>query len=268
MSEVLLAAIHNGELPSAPAQRLIDAFGSEFDFLEVSDQPEISANIDHQVLGDWATRQWELESQWRRYLDQDSILRGIQGKVGERLWRIRLHLDKRTAADAWRSRQIETFVSAKHAVAWRAFLEGSHDLLLVVESDATLLPETQDGVTRILDRIDLTQPVYVNLAGGLDPSDLGLDAFRVSSDDVASTYERAVSNTSCAYLVTRPMVELIVRHIDSAPDDATLGIDWIFNAVFLEASGSPQPVHCMHADPPVVGHGSRTGITESWHPHR
>jgi hypothetical protein len=153
-------------------------------------------------------------------------------------------------------------------VAWRTFLDGSDDVLVVMESDATLLPESKDGLTRILQRIDFSQPVYVNLAGGLDPSDLGLEVFRITSDDLGHRYDRAVSNTSCAYLITRPMAEMIVSYLDGAPNDATLGIDWIFNAVFLAAALDERAIQCTHADPPVIGHGSRIGVTQSWHQDR
>ncbi len=268
MSDVLLAAIHYGELQSAPARELIDALGADFAVQEVFNQPELASKVDRTALDAWAKRQWELESQWRSYLDQDSTLRNVQGKLGEQAWRMRMSLDGRARSEAWRSRQIEAFVSAKHAVAWRAFLDGPHQVLLVLESDASLLPHTRDGVARILSRIDVTKPVYVNLAGGLDPVDLGLEVFRVSSDDRGMLYDRAVSNTSCAYLVTRPTAELIVNHLESAPNDAALGIDWIFNAVFLATSDDSEPIQCFHAEPPVIGHGSRTGVTQSWHPKR
>jgi hypothetical protein len=268
VSDVLLAAIHNGELQSAPAWELIDALGADFEVQEVFDQPRIASKVDRAALDAWAKRQWELESQWRKYLGQDSWLRNAQGTLGEGFWRVRMSLDRRARSEAWRSRQIEAFVSAKHAVAWRALLDGPNQILLVLESDASLIPHTEDGVARILSRIDVTKPVYVNLAGGLDPADLGLKVFQVSSDDGGILYDRAVSNTSCAYLVTRPMVELILNYLESVPEDVELGIDWIFNAVFLAASDVSESIQCFHAEPPVIGHGSRTGVTQSWHPKR
>ena len=268
MSDVLLAAIHNGELQSAPARELIDALGADFAVQEVFNQPELASKVDRTALDAWAKRQWELESQWRKYLNQDSWLRNVQGNLGERAWRMRMSLDSRARSEAWRSRQIEAFVSAKHVVAWRTFLDGPHQVLLVLESDASLLPHTDAGVTQILTRIDVTKPVYVNLAGGLDPVDLGLDVFHVSSNEVGTLYDRAVTNTSCAYLVTRPMAQLIMSYLNNAPDDANLGIDWIFNAVFLAMRDGTAPIQCVHAIPPVIGHGSRIGVTQSWHPQR
>lgn len=268
MTDVLLAAIHNGELPTSPAQGLIDAMGDVVTLFEVSDQPPLRSDVDRQELARWADKQWELEARWRRYLGRDSSLRTLKARLGKKFWHVRHALNSRRMHETWRSRQIENFVASKHIIAWRHFLSSTSSVLVVLESDATLLAETRAELLRFLKGVDRAQPVYINLAGGLESSALGIADLRVAFDHGAWRYERAVSNTSCAYLVTRPMAELLLNHLADNPSDAVLGIDWIFNGVFLANALAVPPIACFHADPPVVGHGSRLGLTQSWHPHR
>ena len=278
MPDILLAAIHHGELPGAPARTVIDDLREDElvqQVVEITEQPPFTEAIDREALAAWRMRQVALERTWREYLGIATAGREAAARAGSLLFRTRLRLSATFAAEAWRTRQVERFVAAKHVQAWRALLAGPWDALLVVESDATMQRHSLVALQALIDAEPLADPGhaapiarYVNVAGGLSVEDLAVEHLIIERPAGRMRFGRPVSNTSCAYLINRPMAVLLLEHLDRSPEDAQLGIDWIFNACFVECEQRGIPVHCEHADPPALGHGSITGVTESWHPRR
>ena len=269
-SSLLIAAIHNGELGQAPAGQLIHLLEDLTPrIVEVSDQPSFTSPPNAAVLRNWRRSQSERESQWAAYLGRSRSQ--IRASLGRNLFDLRIGLSKSARTNAWHIRQVEQAVTAKHVRAWQLFYATGEDELLVLESDATATNTSHDMVRALLDHPS-DSPRYVNLAGGLEPEDIGIAHLRTQQSagvEGAFTYRKPVTNTSCAYLVNRAFVEQAVEHLRHSPDDASLGIDWLFNAIFMErdASGGVT-IECLHAHPPAIGHGSIIGVTRSWHPGR
>lgn len=275
MTSVLLAAVHNGELDQAPARVVITALeqaGLVGRVIEIEDQPPLVLRPDQAgiaALDTWSGRQWALEERWREYLGTQTMLRQVLAVAGRQQFRIRLRFDRAFRDSRWRSRQIESFVTDKHVAAWRALAASGDDALLVLESDATYLPESRAALEGIVERVVAADgQIYLNLAGGLDHDDIAIERLVAGNDSQLIRFSKPVSNTSCAYLVNRAFVTGLLAFLHVNPAVVTLGVDWVFNAYFLSATEAGQSIECWHANPPVLGHGSLTGMTTSWHPDR
>ena len=267
---MLLAAVHHGELATAPAREVIDALtgaGLVDAVVEVTEQPPLDPAIDRQALLRWRGRQRVLERQWRAYLGTDRPWSSALGHGGQALFRVRLETVPSFAEKAWRARQVESFVTAKHIAAWRRLADGPQDLLLVLESDAALTPDSVADI-RAVGTAARGSALYVNLAGGLDGASIGIGHLHRERIGDVVRLAKPVTNTSCAYLVDRGLVTGMLDFLDRNPGAARLGIDWLVNAYFLDAEQRDASITCLHADPPVLLHGSLTGVTRSWHPDR
>ena len=267
MPGLRIAAIHNGELDQAPARDLIDELAEQASTVtEVTEQAPFAAVPNLTELATWRRGQSELEMNWARYLQRPrSALTSLIGRI---VFEAGIRISPARRSDSWRIRQVEKAVTGKHVRAWRDFLDSTDTELLVLESDAIRTEATAEILTNLL-RSPSERPRYVNLAGGLDPGTLGIDQLARDPWDVdarLTAYRRPVTNTSCAYLINRPMAQLAIDHLDPFPSDVELGIDWLWNAVFL--SNQSAPIECLHAQPPAIIHGSTEGLTKSWHPNR
>ena len=275
MSALFIAAIHNGEFATSPsavvASRIEELFpGSQLQEISQQHAFEDSPNMDR--LRKWASRQWTLERQWRRYLGLSSSVRNVLATAGEFLWRLRVASQEDFRNRAWRIRQVEVAVSRKHQEAWACFQASDHLFALIVESDATWTPDSNPGISAIAERLPIDSPVYVNLAGGLGALELSIAHLRNFSSEAHvpgfTCYRSPVTNTSCAYIINRSMAGLLLEQCRASPEVAALGIDWIVNATFLTAHEKGVEIQCWHAEPPVLLHGSTSGVTKSWHPDR
>ena len=269
-STLVIAAIHNGELPQAPARGLIDRLGDLTDqVIEVEEQPPFQASADARALKDWRRNQAWLESRWADYRERPT--NKLTASLGRALFDIKMDLSVTARRDAWHVRQVEQAVTAKHIVAWRRFQGSGDEELLVLESDAGITNRTRPTVDHLLDD-PAEEPRYVNLAGGLHTDAIGITHLQdptKSPDGQLRRYRKPVTNTSCAYLVNRPFVDAALKHLEKEPEDAHLGIDWLFNAIFLDYTQTTGAViECWHAEPPAIVHGSLEGVTKSWHPNR
>lgn len=269
-STLVIAAIHNGELPQAPARELIDQLGDLTDqVIEISEQPPFEAEANAAILKEWRRNQSQLESRWADYRERPA--NSLATTIGRGLFDFRMHLSGTARNHAWHVRQVEQAVTAKHIAAWRAFHASGEQELLAVESDARQTDRTRPAVDHLLED-PVNVPRYVNLAGGLSTDAIGITHLREQTradDRQLRQYRKPVTNTSCAYLVNQQFVDVALNHLDKWPEDAHLGIDWLFNAIFLDhAQAKEAVIECWHAEPPVIVHGSVEGITKSWHPNR
>lgn len=275
MTAFFVAAIHNGELPTAPAAQVLEQLSAGTPSIvttEVTEQPATVTDPDVDELVRWGLRQWQLESQWRAHLGRRSVIREGIAKAGYALWKSRLRLSTRYRSRAWLVRQVEAAVSAKHQEAWSRFLQSDVPYALIMESDATWSEAAGPAIGAILSAIPSNRPGYVNLAGGLTHRRLAVQAASHGSDGSSPegvlSFDAAVTNTSCAYLINRSMAETLLDYCRNHPADTSLGIDWLINSVFMAARASLQEITCWHCEPPVLIHGSLAGLTRSWHPAR
>ena len=269
-SSLLIAAIHNGELSQAPSRELIDELGGlSSQVIEISEQPPFEAAANTANLKNWRRNQSQLEVRWVNYRERSA--NKIATSIGRLVFDTRIALSPSARENAWTIRQVEQAVTAKHIAAWRALDASTAQELLVLESDAVRTDQSRTTIEELLDRpVDV--PRYVNLACGLDARSIGITHLRDQTRTHINRlqhYRKAVTNTSCAYLVNRRFVGIALSHLDSAQQDAQLGIDWLFNAIFLDqAQSEDRTIDCWHAEPPVIVHGSAQGVTKSWHPNR
>lgn len=275
MPPLFIAAIHNGELANSPAAetlRRLSRAAPDSTVVEIVEQPPISDAPDLVEILRWGQRQWSLEAQWRGHLGRRSTLREAVARLGFALWKSRLRFSADFRSRSWRIRQIEAVVSAKHQRAWAQFLQSDASTAVIIESDATWVTDSDAWLNKLTRAIPAVAPAYVNLAGGLSDRRLAIRASTLTANTAAPegvrTFEAAVTNTSCAYLINRPMATLLFAYAQSQAADQVLGIDWFINAAFMRARASNQSITCWHSDPAVLTHGSLAGVTQSWHPAR
>ena len=269
-SSLFIAAIHNGELPQAPARQLIDNLGDlTHQVIEVSEQEPFKTEVNVTSLREWRRAQSKLEGRWAHYRERPA--NDLARTLGRALFDINIKLSATARNNAWHVRQVEQAVTSKHIAAWRAFHAADDEELLVLESDAVETKNTHATIEDLLEH-PAEAPRYVNLAGGLDPDAIHISHLQEPAkahNEHVRRYRKPVTNTSCAYLINRPFVELALQHLENSPEDDRLGIDWLFNSIFLyQAEANNTPIECWHAEPPVIVHGSLAGVTKSWHPNR
>ena len=267
----MLAAVHYGELSRSPAQHVVqELVASEVaqEFIEVTHQPDLVTTPNIPELLTWRHDQVLLEHQWRDHLDTANVLQNFASNVNERLYRRRLRRDRTFRGSQWRARQIEKFVTAKHIQAWRQFIDSSCSVLVVIESDATLTPDSVRGVADAVAELSGGRPTYVNLAGGLNAQDISIEHLAASQANGMTEFTRPVTNTSCAYAVNRAVILELLSFLSTNPKAGTLGIDWLINSFFIHQTSAGNNICCLHFQPPALLHGSLTGITQSWHPDR
>jgi hypothetical protein len=159
-------------------------------------------------------------------------------------------------------------VTAKHVYAWQEFVASPSSALVLLEADATLTPESISRVTKALTEAATDLPTYVNLAGGLDRSAIAIENLAAGDLNGMMVFGQPVTNTSCAYVVNRSLAVELLSFVTAAPEVANLGIDWLFNAFFIDETYKGESIRCFHSEPPALLHGSLTGVTRSWHPDR
>lgn len=233
---------------------------------EVSEQQPFSPEPDMAELIRWRTEQAALEEQWAHYRDRPKSK--LATHLGRALFVSKIRRNKEARTKAWRVREVEKAVTGKHARAWRELLASSDQELLVLEADAVLTDSTAAVLEALIEH-HVDQPRYVNLAAGLDLRSLGIDHLALGPSQEhhqLTRFSKAVTNTSCAYLINRPMATLAVEHLAAEPQHEELGIDWLVNAIFLANPNAE--IQCLMAQPPAIIHGSVSGITKSWHPGR
>ena len=271
MRSVVLAAVHYGELSQSPAQLVVqELVASEVahEFIEVTHQPALVTTPNILEILAWRHDQRLLEQEWRHHLDTANALQDFAANVTEHLYRLRLRWNRTFRGSQWRARQIEKFVTAKHIQAWQQFIDSSCSVLVVIESDATLTPDSVRGVADAVAELSVSVPTYVNLAGGLSLRDISIEHLAACQANGLTEFTRPVTNTSCAYAVNRSAVFELLSFLSTNPEASTLGIDWLVNAFFINQTVKDRAFRCLHSQPPALLHGSLTGVTRSWHPDR
>lgn len=168
----------------------------------------------------------------------------------------------RGPAYAPRQAWIEAFLSAKHSRAWADFLEGSSDVLLVIENDAVWAgreSDLKDLLEQCLRVGQLRQPAYVDVAGGLEIARLGVSHLVSESDLSSVRFRRPVTNTTCSYLMNRSLAEALLTSAIRLPWIRLLPSDWMINMGFCHMAHRGVAVECTHLVRRPLAHGSVCG---------
>jgi hypothetical protein len=267
---ICLALIHNNnERRNAHIQPYLNQLQSQLsqrysvNLIEVSVQSDIQPHgVSMAFLRDAIYQM--LDREWRRY-------RGLPVRF------LPLHIARflgssvkkyARGAPSWkRNSSVEMVVSDKHLRAWAAFLDHGGDCLICFEDDAVFNNDSIDRLTTLLDELfpsQLDRPMYVDLAGGCSLEALQIHNLEVSWDGSFRRYNKPVTNTACAYLLSRPLVAEFCGIIARRPWLRLIGIDWLMNALLMQMANDGVQCACLHADPTILKHGTTTGEYISW----
>ena len=273
-SKLLIVLIHNNENenPSREvAENLMHGINGT-DLVEVSEQADFSQKIFLSQLFRHLLMQVRIEDLWRTYRGKQSVISRLKAGINF-FYRILLLLVRpKIRRREWRIREIEIILSLKHLTSWQIFQQSDASQLLVLENDAAWIEDESKEIPQLLELLTGTSPTYLNLAGGLNLKELGIELLIETLDESprknSLTFSKPITNTSCAYAVNRPLVNSFLSHIENFPEQKSLGVDWLINGVFLKMTDNSIDVTCVHSWPPILHHGSMTGISNSWHPGR
>ena len=235
--------------------------------IEVSLQPEIRPHsIGMAFLRDVMYR--KLDREWHKYrlLKPIALMRDIVGFLKGSF--IKYIINRKYIRLSWQKNSaIEVLVTDKHIRAWSQFLDSDADYLIVFEDDVVFKEDSNLRINRLLDNLTrnyLSRECYVDLAGGSSLADLMISRLETCHDDNYRYYQKPVTNTACAYLISRELIikfnEILIRK----PWLRLIGIDWMINSLFISTGKDVSSVVCMHADPTIFRHGTTTGEYISW----
>lgn len=272
--EAIFCLVHNGHARARVALRQLESLASiganlDAKIIQFSFQPVI---VPHSKRHAWRRTLMyrRLAEEWRRYRKLPRPTKRLR----EKLWFYRKALKswrrERDKVTAWQRRSaIEINVTDKHIRGWYSFLETEADFILVMEDDAVFEGDTlllfQDVLQFVREGIVGDKPLYMDLAGGCILDDLELDF--LSGEKARNRfriYERPVTNTACCYLLSRCLVEHFVATLIDHPEYRLIGIDWMMNQLFIDLLSKNVAIDCVHAEPPIIRHGSVTGDFISW----
>ncbi|MGN8151202.1 hypothetical protein [Rhizobium rhizogenes] len=275
--DAILCLVHNGDARARLALRQLEklaCIGANLDakIIQFSFQPVI---VPHSKRHAWRRTliYRRLAEEWSRYRNLPRPKKRLREKLSFYRRALKSWRRERDTVTAWQRRSaIEVNVTDKHIRAWYSFLETGADFILVMEDDAVFEVDTlllfKDVLQFVRERVVEDKPLYIDLAGGCSLQDLEIDFLR--GEKVLNRfriYKRPVTNTACCYLLSRSLVENFVATLIDHPEYRLIGIDWMMNQLFIDLWAKNVVVDCVHAEPPIIRHGSVTGDFISWQQH-
>jgi hypothetical protein len=177
-------------------------------------------------------------------------------------------LNHNGVANKWRrNRAIEVMLTDKHIRAWLQFLDSEADYLVVFEDDVIFKEDSNLRINQLsfdLSQTHLNRPLYVDLGGGCSLADLMISSLETRHDENYRYYQKPVTNTTCAYLISRELIKKFNAILTRKPWLRLISIDWMINSLFISMGKDVSSVVCMHADPTIFNHGTKTGEYISW----
>lgn len=234
-------------------------------FFEINWQPELKpVNFKIGVFRDFLY--WKLNRVWDKYKKINSkffildifvlIFRLLEKyifnpKLGEK-WLL--------------SCSIEMFVTDKHVRAIFKALDDDCDYLLVFEDDSVFKYNSIKNLISLLDIFKDVKdvPLYVDLAGGCSQDVLEYNNILLKKDDVFKYFSRPVTNTACCYLLNKNQLKIFGDFLTHYPKLRYIGIDWLFNKMFIMQLINNKNSICAHSDPTFFKHGSVSGDFKAW----
>lgn len=211
---------------------------------------------------------WRLGRKWQRYRlsKARSLLRDGAGFLKRTYMKYIVNNDD--IGKRWQKNSaIEVMVTEKHVRAWGKFLDSGADFLICFEDDAVFKDDSIQKISKLLNTLSQAysnSACYVDLSGGCHLSDLGIENLEENQDELYRYYSKPVTNTACAYLMSRQLVARFHAILAKRPWLRLIGIDWMMNSLFIRMENDGAKCICMHADPTIVKHGTTTGEYISW----
>ena len=161
---------------------------------------------------------------------------------------------------------IEMMLSDKHIRLWSRFLDSSCDFLLCFEDDAIFLHSSEQRLADVLKRASADGAganLYADLAGGFGLPSLGLERLFDRKEKDFVYFKKPVTNTTCSYLLNRPMVRDFAEILAYQPALRCLPADWLINKLLVEIERLGRRTVCFHMEPTVFEHGTAKGVWPS-----
>lgn len=264
-SKIALALIHNNDVarnacarPQLEALREALARSSDVSLTEVAFQPQQVEPISTSMSMYREISNAYNDISWQRYRESRVTYVKTIFRLLRRLARLYIF-----RGDAFhrrlRASAIEVILTDKHIRAWGQMLDGDADVLIVSEDDAIFHKESIDLVCDAVVRAvegDPSAALYVDLAGGISLTRLGVGRLISSVQGRIVVFERPVTNTTCAYLVNRAAVSVFHGYLINKPNYRLISVDWLLNRLFMDMRADKRRCACFHFDPPALVHGS------------
>ena len=263
---VLIALIHNNNVKRntyiRPLLKKLQAVLSKkfkIKLIEVSYQPTIkpftrSTLFLHDIIYQ------KLNRDWLRYrlLKPPFLLRHIAS-----FFKSVLKTKSYVQGSNWLySRAQEMILTDKHIRVWELFLDMRGDYLICFEDDVMFKDNSIQRVHDLLDFISRNNEnklQYIDLAGGCRSEDLKIDKLESHRDNSFRYYNKPVTNTTCCYLLSKPLADHFVDLLLRRPWLRLIGVDWMINSLFIIIVKCGMHCNCMHSHPTIFKHGSMTG---------
>lgn len=271
---LVIALIHNNNVQRnayvrPQLENMVDALGGVVacEKIEASFQPEIKPHsISMAFLRDVIYS--NLYREWCRYrlLTPLNLLWGFLSFLKRSF--IKYIVEYKSIGAPWQKNSaIEVMVTEKHVRAWGRFLDSGADFIIIFEDDAVFKEDSVQRIKELLGLVtqrNLDARVYVDLAGGCKLEELNIDNLESSHDAFFKFYSKPVTNTACAYLMSRELVVDFYSILTRRPWLRLIGIDWMMNSLFIQMESDGKECFCMHAVPTIFKHGTTTGEYVSW----
>lgn len=150
-------------------------------------------------------------------------------------------------------------ISMGHASLWSQAVASKTDWMLILEDDATPIETstTHEQLVRVIDFLAssslLNNNVYCDLSRSFSSTELGIEIsskpVQVIGDQVLHVVARPFTNTLCAVLMSRSMVQSLsgaFRGYLESPTSEFLPIDWLVNKHFLDSFGKKKKSACFY----------------------
>jgi len=166
-----------------------------------------------------------------------------------------------------KSSAIEICVTDKHIRGWDIFLESNCETLLMFEDDAIFKSNTFSKLLYALSeahKLASDTLLYADLAGGCALEELEISHLKKAKKYGVTIYSKPVTNTACAYLLNRSIVEEFKDLIINYPNYRLIAVDWMINKLLIEIERRNKKTLCFHFEPTALNHGSATGDYPPW----
>jgi hypothetical protein len=165
---------------------------------------------------------------------------------------------------------VESVLSDKHIRCWAAFLESDSQYLIVFEDDAIFRDDSAirlKDLLATLDQLPEQRTIYADLAGGFPIEQLRLDAVRIQGQIALPgmlEYRKVATNTTCCYLLNRPMASALYNEVLRRPLLRLIGPGWMISTIAACRSDiHRQRGAFLLTDPTLFLHGTASGVFKS-----
>ena len=265
-----MALIHNNEKSRLDKIRpsiasLVKKLSNDFEVVseEINHQPEIKPVA--RGLGFFRDiTYWKLYREWAKYREVRKPFLPFHF-IKLVIKSIRKYSSQKISKNWLKTCSIEMAVSDKHLRAISNAIENDSDYLLVFEDDVIFRENSILNFYKFFTKLNFSnQGLYVDLAGGLDISSLGINKLEIKKDKFFRYYKLPVTNTACCYLINKKQLVTFNNFLTNNPLLRYVGIDWLFNKLFILQRLAGINADCIHSDPSIFKHGSFTGEFEAW----